>query len=156
MKIKQIPFELRWQTHGVAEQRNSEAGGRRQSNRKLGNVGPTSQRPWFCLPPKVCIVPGILGLGPEDRTRGDDREGGELMGNGDPESGHLSLLPNIHHPNSDPIQSGGVATSSPSNPNFPKSTISSHNLVRFVGHLWKGGPTKSFATVMRAEPAQTV
>ena len=115
-----------------------------------------SQRPWFSSPPKVRIVPGILGSGPDDRTCGIDREGGELKVIGDPESGHLSLLSNTHQPDLDPIQSGGVATSSPSNPNFPKSTISSHNLVRFVGHLWKGGPTKSFATVVRAEPAQTI
>jgi hypothetical protein len=75
------------------------------------------------------------------------------MVNDDPESGHLSLLPNIHHPNLDPIQSGATASSSLSNPKSLKSTISSDNLGRFAGRLWKGGPTKSFATAVRAEPA---
>jgi hypothetical protein len=50
------------------------------------------------------------------------------MVNDDPELGHLSLLPNIHHPNSDPIQSGAVASSSPSNPKSLKSMILSDNL----------------------------
>ena len=52
-------------------------------------VGQEHQRPWFRAPPKVHIIPGILGLGPAVETRDIHLVGGEDKIEGDPESGHL-------------------------------------------------------------------
>ena len=44
-------------------------GGGLQKSNGAGNKGPTRQRPWFRLPPKVQIVLGILGRAPSTEPR---------------------------------------------------------------------------------------
>ena len=61
IKIKQIPIELCWESHGGSV-RKKKLGGSRSSTFEPVKTGPTRQRPWFRIPPKVRIVLGILGL----------------------------------------------------------------------------------------------
>lgn len=65
---------------------------------------------WFKSPPKVKVVPSILGLGPYHGTCGIHRQLGE-------EDGEVNLEST---PNTKP----------------PPKTLA--NLSKFVGHLWKG------------------
>lgn len=64
------------------------AGGDLEKPKGPGNRGPTRQRPWFRLPPKVQIVPGILGHAPSVEPRVEDLGEGELKVGDDCASGH--------------------------------------------------------------------
>jgi hypothetical protein len=53
-------------------------------------AGLARQRPWSSIPPKVRIVPRILGSGPGARTCGIDLQGGEREVRDDPKLGHVT------------------------------------------------------------------
>lgn len=105
--------------------------------------GPTRQRPWFRPPPKVRIVPRILGWMPGEETRVIDQPRGEWE-----------------------VRDGGVSSmAAPSRVATPSSSSSLENppspnpntsLSKFVGHFWRGGPAKSFAAAVRFHPAEAV
>ena len=147
VRIKSTPIHLQWNSYEHPEDV-------RPRNRKSNHVDQSwgfqkqgNQR-WFRKPPKVQVVPGILGACPIGYTRGTHTEGGENSGERDPESGYSPL-----QDSKNPIRVGGV----PPNPRNPNSSaLSRVDLSRFVGHLWPGAKPRSFAAVVRANPAPTV
>jgi hypothetical protein len=86
LKIKFAPIRLCWPAHEqgrVEEQRSP-----RVVDSKLSKGGQFRKEKWFRLPPKVRVVPGILGAHPSQVTRGIHQDTGEREVDDDPESGH--------------------------------------------------------------------
>lgn len=138
VKIKSIPIRFRWTSNGGPEEGVPKAG--KESFKSIHPVikGPTRQRPWFRPPPKVRIVPGILGRMPRDETRVGHRSGGETEVREDSVSAHRSSFTSPGC-SAFPFQSQ-IATppnpnpsppSEPLNPSPPKSKTS--NLTKFIG-----------------------
>jgi hypothetical protein len=88
IKLKNIPIKLRWPSHGRVEELPPMAGGGQFKLNDVRGKGPTRHRPWFRLPPKVQIIPGILGPAPSEETRVAHLRGGEREVRDDKESGH--------------------------------------------------------------------
>lgn len=86
--MKAIPIKLHWASNGGPEKLPSTAGEEQRNSIKIEKKGPTSQRPWFRLPPKVPIVPGILGRAPAAETRIKHQFGGEPKVRDDGGSSH--------------------------------------------------------------------
>lgn len=168
VKLKAIPINLQW----VSRHKSSDSsvnGGCGGTGLNAGELpmsngfvlrGPTCKRPWFRLPPKVQIVPGILGRAPSAGTRVDHQQGSEPKVGEEARSGHhktqhyqpggLSIPIHIEGANPNPS-----ACSSDPIPLSPLPILKS-NLAKFVGHLWKGASSKSFAVAVCFEPAKTV
>lgn len=147
-KLKRAPIEFTWNSPNqnsvspCTKQRNASKAEeqRGQASKVVGHGG---QPRWFHPPPKVRLVPGIVGSSPLEGTRGVYPIGnstGECIGGGDPETGH----------HSSESHGSGDQERLPSDPD-PFS-----NLRRFVGHLWASPNPRSFATALKATPAPTV
>lgn len=104
---------------------------------------------WFQAPPKVRVVPEILGSCPSKSTRGVHPCTGNRNGDGDLKSGHLSG--DIQDLDRVDRVTGDVETlGSPSTSSTPQ------NLTRFVGQLWRVSTARTFAMVVWAEPAPII
>ena len=147
VRIKSTPIQLQWNLYDHSKSIESKSNNSSQFNQIVGLRNYEKQR-WFRKPPKVRVVPGILGSYPVVDTRGNQLHRGENSGERDPESGHSPLQDSKNS-----IRVGGDPTN-PRNPNFLASARV--NLSRFVGHLWTGAKPRSFAAVVRANPAPTV
>ena len=145
VRIKSTPIHLQWNSYEHPVDVHPRNRNSTQFNLPWGFQKQGNQR-WFRKPPKVQVVPGILGVCPIEYTRGTHTEGGENSGERDPESGYSPL-----QDSKNPIRVGG-APPNPRNPSAPSRV----NLSRFVGHLWSGAKPRSFAVVVRANPAPTV
>lgn len=159
--MNDVPISLRWSSHGRTEESASIARGGQVKPVGSTTKGPTRQRPRFRLPPKVQIVPGILGHAPSDGPCVVNPNAGEREVKDDFGSGHRSreVISQTHlqfpstsppigiapNPNPDPL-------SSPP----PPPPIRHSNLVRFVGHLWNGAVPKSFAAVVKTKFTRTI
>lgn len=87
-KLNAVPINLRWISHGGAEELAPMVGDKLEESKRTGNRGPTRQCPWFRLPPKVQIVLGILGRAPSVEPRVVYPGEGELKLRDDVEFGH--------------------------------------------------------------------
>jgi len=114
----------------------------------LSEKGHFREERWFRAPPKVRLVAGILGSSPGVSTRGVHLQSGEGNKVDDLESRHPTL-------DSSYLVRGGLDYLDQANPKEQKVPKSS-NLARFVGHLWKGAPSKSFVAAVRIVTAPTV
>lgn len=144
VKIKFTPIWLWWQSHRQSSS-DGELEGRAAFQLNRGRYYGTSR--WFRPPPKVRIVPGILGPPPSMVTRVKHPEGGEWK-----------VEDNLHseYRPPDKVSPSQLDLDSYNSPN-PTSRLGSRQaLARFVKHLWKGATPRSFATVVRAEPAPVV
>jgi hypothetical protein len=98
----------------------------------------------------VKLTAGILGSGPCQDTRGVDPEGGGREVRGDPGPGPHTSPPPLHPCDS---ASGCLNRHKDANPSpgqkFP-------NLAKFVGHLWRGADTRSYAAALQSTPAKVV
>lgn len=107
VKIRSIPIELNWPENGgrMLPGRNS-AAGKKSEIREGAGMEPPGQRRWFRSPPKVQIVAGILGVGPNCGTHGGDIDRGEREVDGDSESEHRkpSSPPFLRSRQSNPIR----------------------------------------------------
>ena len=123
--------------------------GRRVVEEKnFSEEGQFREERWFRAPPKVRLIAGILGPCPGVGTRGIHPLGGEGKEVVDLESRHPP-------PGSRYLIRGGVDCLDHTNPKeieMPKPS----NLTRFVGHLWRGAPSKSFAAAVKTVTAPTV
>ena len=147
VRIKSTPIQLQWNSYEHINPVNSKSKNSTQFD-QIGESRNFGKQRWFRKPPKVQVVLGILGSYLVEDTHGKHPEGGENSGKRDPESGHSPLSAPKN-----PIRVGGA----PPNPRNPNSIASSRvNLSRFVGHLWIGAKPRSFAMVVRANPAPTV
>ena len=160
VKIKLIPISFQWATNGGPEEREPEVGRECFKSSHPVIKGPTRQRPWFWPPLKVRIVPGILGKMPRVETHIVHQDGGVWEVRKGVVSTHRLLLTSpdcLVLPFRPQIGSSPNPNPSPSpahpNPSPPKSKAS---LTKFVGHLWKGAPTMSFAYAVLSKPADTV
>ena len=104
---------------------------------------------WFRSPPKVRMVPGILGPRPKVETRGAYQVRGESI-----EVGHRDVRNHTSGCDNITREDGGQLDLTPFNFQPQQKTLA--NLSRFVGHLWKGAPAKSYAAAVRVVPAPTV
>lgn len=86
LKLKFAPIQLQWPTHGRSRSADALEGRTRTSNLKPIDVGKIQTFRWFRLPPKVRIVPGVLGSYPADGTHVGNLSGGEGKVSGDSES----------------------------------------------------------------------
>lgn len=84
VKLKAVPISLQWESRRKSSEGSSNGGyggAKPEAGEKRSNIfprqGPTCKRPWFRQPPKVQIVPGILGRMLVSRTRVDHQLGGE-------------------------------------------------------------------------------
>lgn len=98
------------------------------------------------------IVPGILGRAPYEGTCVAHQAGGERKVGARGESGYPNPFP--------PDTQSSLSSGSPNPRLTPQSEhpipLARSNLSRFVGHLWKGSPSKSFVAVVRSEPAVVI
>jgi hypothetical protein len=91
VNLKHAPIEVNWHRHrrDLEDSSSSKERPEERWKKAVPKVGQEHQRPWFQTPPKVHIIPGILGLGLEVETRDIHLVGGEHKIEGDLESGHL-------------------------------------------------------------------
>lgn len=138
--LKFAPIELHW----PSKHENAEF---RQSTRPNG--GQLWNSRWFRSPPKVRVVPGILGPCPEQETHGGHRHPGENIDEVFSESEHRLS----HLDSSSRAKEVHLVSPNP-DPKSPHKTLT--NLGKFVGHFWKGAPTRSYAAAVRADPAPVI
>lgn len=91
VKVKSIPISFRWTSNGDPAVTGSVPGNIEVNTRLPVVKGPTRQRPWFRPPPKVRIVPGILGRRPGEETRVEYQDGGERKVSDEAAYGHRPL-----------------------------------------------------------------
>lgn len=136
------------------------AGGSSLQSNGFGSKGPTRQRPWFQLPPKVQIVPGILGQAPFPKPRVVHLWEGNLEVRDGGVFGHRpgSSFSQIGTRETLQIQIGDTNPNLAPQPHPPSPPPAIHLsiLAWFVGHLWRGASTKSFASTAKTELARTV
>lgn len=158
VKIKAILIILQWSNNGAVAAESPE------TVTKEGDVnchckrGPTTQRPWFRLPPKVKIIPGILGPAPIEKPRVEYPSGGEREVRGDWEYDDR-LQPFPYPPTTHLFKQSGDSSTNPNPPSQSPLAVAAppkSNLAKFVGHLWRGSPTRSFVEAVKAVPAATV
>ena len=96
------------------------------------------------------IIPGTLGPEPSKSTHGTNQESGEQEVGGILESGnHLHRTPN-QSPNRKYVE-----IPNPQSPPLNEAR-KNPNLTRFVGHLWRGTPTRSYISALRSSPTPVV
>jgi hypothetical protein len=140
VKLKAIPVSLWWASHGGVEEVSSMVGGGSLQSNRDGSKEPTRQRPWFQLPPKVQIVPGILGRAPFvephiihlGEGNPEVRDGGDF--------GHHSgaSFSQIGFQETPQIQIRGLSNpnlATHSLPQSPPPAAYRSTLARFIGHL---------------------
>jgi hypothetical protein len=144
MKIKFMPIRLRWQNHRQSSSDGELEGKRVQKPNRGGYFGDSR---WFRSPPKVHIVPGILGpplvvltcvshLGVGEREVEEDND--------------------FEHRPSDKGPSNPSSLDCCSSPNLIFRSRPHQTLARFMKHFWQGASLRSFAAVVSAEPAPVV
>lgn len=121
VKIKFTPIKLRWLSRRKAGDEELEG----KFGFKSYRGGHFGQERWFRPPPKVKIIPGILGPHPAQGTHVGHPGGGERKGIVVTASGHRS--PPADVPQADPVED---------DPPIPHSI--SKTLAKFVKHLWRG------------------
>jgi hypothetical protein len=128
LKIKFAPIRLCWPLH--EQNRVVEQGRPRSADLVFSIRGHFRKEKWFRSPPKVCIVPGILGAHPSQGTRGINRDTVEREVDDDALSGHC---PPVLFLGRDDRHLVDVIIPNPKPP-IPTST----SLATFVKHFWKG------------------
>lgn len=102
VKLKEVPIQFSWRTRKSSPEshvRRSPENRARTPNWAAYSASPPrlqvgrgSQTRWFMKPPKIQIVPGLVGKNPFNPPCGkhlENARGGEGNSQGDPESGHL-------------------------------------------------------------------
>lgn len=138
-KVIEVPFELCKPVNGG------------KVDLKQGSGAKSTQEDrWFRAPPKVKLTAGILGSAPGQSTRVELLEEGERKVGGDPESRHRVRSSPPHPP-----QLAQIGSPKPQPPPVDLG-FKIPNLAKIVGHLWRGSPTKSYASALKSSPAKIV
>lgn len=149
--FRDLPFEFCWPSNGGKRGQGRMEEKREEMSLNRGNwMDMVQMDQWFRAPPKVRMVPGIMGRDPYQNTRVTIQEGGEREVGGDPESGHRVPASPPHPPVSVTAQSEIQ--------NHEDATLDQKipNLRKIAGHLWKGSPTKSYASALPITAAKIV
>lgn len=141
VKIKFTPIRLHWPSRQRSSSDEELEG---KVDFKPNRGGHFWESRWFCPPPKVRIVPRILGPHPSQGTRIRHPGAGERK--------VTIVLALDHHPPIGDIL-GQIEPDGDGSP-IPHST--SKILAKFIKHLWKGASLRSFVAVVCAEPAPVV
>ena len=149
LKIKDTPIRLHWNSYRRTKSSEDLVSDDFVQFRQEQGIGGFEK--WFRRPPKVRLIPGILGPHPSVKPREIHSIVEGYMGKMDSETGLFSL------PDTFSLTRTGEGSSAAGNPNsIPSPSSPTSNLAKFVGHLWKGARPRSFAAVVRANPAPTV
>ena len=149
LKTKDTSIRLHWNSYRRTKSSEDLLSDNCVQFRREQGIGGSDR--WFRRPPKVKLVLGILGPRPSEKPRGVHLSVEGHKGKKDPETGFFSL------PYSSYLTQIGEGSSVAGNPNpTPSPSSPTSNLSKFVGHLWKGVRPRSFAAVVRANPAPTV